>query len=200
MNCRKVTHLLSAYLDGELQGVESLQIRDHLRQCDECTVEYKDLLSMKRMLGRLKIQESVCDMPASILQNIRVDTELRSQNDPLLQIHRYFHRSKLESPAVQKLGLCVSLAVLIAVGFTHMQSSNTNDLRVVGEWDHSIPPASDFTSRENYPIANKFVPAAIGMSSGQNIMPQETFSSYSNVYRSPRQKTSTVVYDLISQH
>ena len=74
MNCRKVTHLLSAYMDGELPGVESLQIRDHLSMCSECASEYDDLLSMKRLVGRLKVQEPVGEIAAEILQSIRIES------------------------------------------------------------------------------------------------------------------------------
>ena len=47
MNCRKVSHLLSAYMDGELAGVENLQIRQHLSNCDDCNDEYEELLGTK---------------------------------------------------------------------------------------------------------------------------------------------------------
>lgn len=43
--------MLSAYMDGELQGVEHGQVRSHLNACERCTVEYEDLLSIKRALS-----------------------------------------------------------------------------------------------------------------------------------------------------
>lgn len=53
MNCRKTSNLLSAYIDGELAGVELLQIRQHLRVCGTCSDEHDTLLSTKRLLSTL---------------------------------------------------------------------------------------------------------------------------------------------------
>ena len=71
MNCRKVNHLISAYIDGELAGVEVQAIRQHLRQCAECNDEYEGLLQTKRMLARLKVQPPPPNLQGRILENIR---------------------------------------------------------------------------------------------------------------------------------
>lgn len=55
MNCRKTASLLSAYMDGELPGVEQLQIREHLKHCTCCNEEYESLLYTKRVLARLSV-------------------------------------------------------------------------------------------------------------------------------------------------
>src|SRR5258706_13132934 len=55
VNCRKTASLLSAYMDGELPGVEQLQIREHLKQCSSCNEEYESLLYTKRVLARLSL-------------------------------------------------------------------------------------------------------------------------------------------------
>ena len=36
MNCRCAQNLLSAYVDGELAGVEMLRLREHLGVCPAC--------------------------------------------------------------------------------------------------------------------------------------------------------------------
>ena len=51
MNCHKVQSLASAYIDGELAGVEMLTVRRHLNECTDCSGEYESLLKMKRMFG-----------------------------------------------------------------------------------------------------------------------------------------------------
>jgi anti-sigma factor RsiW len=53
MNCGRVSNQLSAYIDRELTGMEMLQIRSHLSDCDRCRAEYEALSRMKMMLGRL---------------------------------------------------------------------------------------------------------------------------------------------------
>lgn len=66
MNCRKVTQLLSAYMDGELRGVEQRQIFEHLTRCAECNQEYESFLQMKRMLGCMRTQQPSRDLQARI--------------------------------------------------------------------------------------------------------------------------------------
>src|SRR5450432_4196251 len=57
VNCRKVSHFLSAYIDGELPGVEHRLIHEHLTRCEECRAEQEGLLYTKRMVSRLRLKE-----------------------------------------------------------------------------------------------------------------------------------------------
>lgn len=73
MNCRKVNNLLSAYIDGELAGVEQLQIRQHLRDCCECNYEHESLLLTKRMLSSLNLVDPAPGLEEKILGTIHGD-------------------------------------------------------------------------------------------------------------------------------
>ena len=53
MNCRCVQSKLSAYCDGELRGVESLQVRDHLSRCEVCMAELEVLREVTSYLQQL---------------------------------------------------------------------------------------------------------------------------------------------------
>ncbi len=53
MNCRCVQSKLSAYCDGELRGVESLQVRDHLSRCEVCMAELEALREVTSHLQQL---------------------------------------------------------------------------------------------------------------------------------------------------
>jgi len=66
VNCRKVNQLLSAYMDGELRGVEQRQVFEHLARCAECDQEYESILQMKRMLGCMRTQHPSADLQARI--------------------------------------------------------------------------------------------------------------------------------------
>lgn len=55
MNCRYVQSRLSAYLDAELSGTEQQQIRSHLEQCIECSLELESLRQTKRILRQIPI-------------------------------------------------------------------------------------------------------------------------------------------------
>ncbi len=78
MNCRKVTHLLSAYIDGELQGVEHRQIHEHLAGCSECMQEHRGLVQMKRMLASLRMREPSADLPQRILSHVHTQQTFRA--------------------------------------------------------------------------------------------------------------------------
>lgn len=51
MNCKRVESQLSAFLDGELPGVEMLEIRRHLGRCGACAAEVDSLRALKDLLG-----------------------------------------------------------------------------------------------------------------------------------------------------
>ncbi len=76
MNCRKVSHLLSAYMDSELPGVEHRQIHEHLARCGECQLEYRTLLKTKRLISALRVQEPSEQLPAAILERLRAERDL----------------------------------------------------------------------------------------------------------------------------
>ena len=75
MNCRKTASLLSAYMDGELPGVEQLQIREHLKHCACCNEEYESLLYTKRVLARLSVANPRNCLEDRILNRLSEEAE-----------------------------------------------------------------------------------------------------------------------------
>ena len=57
MNCRHVTRNVSAYLDGELTGVEMLEIRRHIMDCADCHAEFETIRMTKALVSRLSTAE-----------------------------------------------------------------------------------------------------------------------------------------------
>lgn len=55
MNCRYVQSRLSAYIDVELSGAEQQQIRSHLEQCIECSLELESLRRTKHILRQMPV-------------------------------------------------------------------------------------------------------------------------------------------------
>lgn len=78
MNCRKVNSLLSAYMDGELAGVEQLQIRSHLRDCRCCSDEYESLLLTKRMISGASLKAPRSCLEDRILDRINDEKDAGS--------------------------------------------------------------------------------------------------------------------------
>lgn len=56
MNCRRVSSLLSAYLDAELTGAEMLEVRAHLEACRACRAEHESLQQTKHLLASLALR------------------------------------------------------------------------------------------------------------------------------------------------
>lgn len=73
MNCRKANNLISAYIDGELSGVEHIMVREHLDQCADCREEYDTLVSMKRTLASIKMQAPRTELPSQIMARIHAE-------------------------------------------------------------------------------------------------------------------------------
>lgn len=112
MNCRRVSSLVSAYIDGELTGVEMLEIRDHLGGCRSCTEQYETLRSTKQLLARLQYAQPRAGLAESIclrLDEIRVPAYQRV-------LHRVlgFGHSRLKPVAVACTAMGVGLVVLMA--------------------------------------------------------------------------------------
>ncbi len=72
MNCRRVVSLMSAYVDGELTGVEMLDIRRHLAECSECEEEYEAVLLTKQAVSRLISVAPREEFVAMLMSNLNV--------------------------------------------------------------------------------------------------------------------------------
>lgn len=66
MNCRRVSNLISAYMDGELTGVEMLEIRRHLDDCGQCALQYESLRYTKQLLSKLRYAEPRAGLVSTI--------------------------------------------------------------------------------------------------------------------------------------
>lgn len=49
--------LLSGYLDGELNSDQNTLIKEHLKTCQECREEYKELKKTQEVLGTMNINK-----------------------------------------------------------------------------------------------------------------------------------------------
>ncbi|HEY0868666.1 MAG TPA: zf-HC2 domain-containing protein, partial [Fimbriimonas sp.] len=73
MTCRNIQPLLSAYLDRELGGDEMLDIRSHLRDCEECRFELENLVNLKRLLTGLEAPETPAGFEERLLATVIQD-------------------------------------------------------------------------------------------------------------------------------
>ena len=77
MNCKSVQTYLSAYLDGELGGQESLELRDHLGQCSHCQAEEQQLRKLKQLLRGLPQYQPSTDFEDRLVANVFAKAERR---------------------------------------------------------------------------------------------------------------------------
>ena len=170
MNCRKVSHLLSAYMDGELPGVEHRQIHEHLGQCPDCAQEYRGLLQMKRLLAGMRVREAQTDLPVRIIQQVHAqDTGSRTQagSSWLDSIARLLTS---QNPRPQALALAASFAI---VGIVYASYAIDRSEQIV--W-HATTPA-EIARLQPAPVSDPYVtpltPAMAGTQVGSNIFPME---------------------------
>jgi len=112
MNCRRVSSLISAYIDGELTGIEMLEIRRHLESCRSCTLQYESLRLTKQLLSRLAYAEpraGLADRICKRLDEVAVPQHLRLWH----KILDYGHR-KLTPVAAGCAALGAILAFLVS--------------------------------------------------------------------------------------
>jgi hypothetical protein len=180
-------------MDGELPGVESLQIRNHLTMCSECASEYDDLLSMKRLVGRLKIQEPVSEIATEILQSIRIETDLLAERSPAARFREFTNSIRAAFATPSTLGLGFGVAAVAALLYS--QSISGNEVHVVGEWDHTVPTTSEFTSGVRYPNSDRFIsPVFRSGGSGSGVEAVSFGSGFQDLRQAPPQFGSTDGY------
>ena len=106
MNCQRVNSLLSAYIDGELTGVEMIEIRRHLDGCRGCRDELDDLRAVKRLVGRVQPAQPSADLPGRICASL-------DQVQPYSLLGAW---SALWQPAFRKLSPAVVAVTVVFLG------------------------------------------------------------------------------------
>lgn len=114
MNCRRVSNLISAYVDGELTGAEMLEIRRHLSDCRECSEEYELVRGVKSAVSRLRTVSAPEHLAASIVARLD-DISVPPYQKALNRLFGFASR-KL-SPVAAALAVSgVALAILASGG------------------------------------------------------------------------------------
>jgi hypothetical protein len=136
MNCRRVSSLISAYIDGELTGVEMLEIRDHLKSCRSCTLQYESLRYTKQLLSHLAYAQprvGLAQRICSQLEVVHVPAYQRFLNRVLS-----LSRSRLTPVAV---GCAAIGAVLVVLVSSPVTESNLT----------SLPKQNSYVSSDQLP-------------------------------------------------
>lgn len=121
MNCRKVNHFLSAYIDGELPGVEHRQIHEHLSRCSECAEEYQALLHMKRLLAGMRVRQPQNDLSQHILSQIHQSETPRPTLPTWLDLALDWLRTPIPAPY---LAIGATMAIVGALSLSRAINSH----------------------------------------------------------------------------
>lgn len=124
MNCHRVTSLISAYVDGELAGVEMLEIRRHLSGCADCAQEYEELRMMKLAIARLGSVAPREDFAASLM--MRLDDVYVSPHHRVFNSMVRFLHEKLSPVAAALAASGLALVLLSAGGVENVSPVENN--------------------------------------------------------------------------
>jgi len=138
VNCRKVNSLLSAYMDGELPGVEQLQIRRHLDQCPACSEEYQSLVVTKRLIAGLRMQEPRPGFDQQILNRIAAEAHTPA---PRFDLKGWWLFLNEPQRTRVRLGAFCAAFALVAIIFAGLPSGTTQT------------PSTAFSSVQGAPVS-----------------------------------------------
>jgi len=154
MNCQDVRHLLSAYADGELDLVHSLQVEEHLGSCPGCAGAEKNLRSLHTALAGPSLRYAA---PAALRAQIHASLDEAppsGANRPAVASREPWLRPvALAAGFLVMIGVGATLGILLSRGRTangrfedwvvagHVRSLQVNHLTdVVSSDRHTVKP------------------------------------------------------------
>jgi hypothetical protein len=110
MECKKITELLSGYIDGELSGAQAESVEAHLAGCADCRRAHEE---MSRLVGLMRDMDTI-DEPADLIQNVRG----RLASPPTLweRLRGWFSIPAVRIPAAATVLAAILLVVLYVPG------------------------------------------------------------------------------------
>lgn len=158
MNCRKVNQLLSAYMDGELCGIEQRQVFEHLARCPECDEEYQSFLQMKRMLGCMRTQQPSPDLQARISYAVTwEETQSANRKPAMLWMRMRMQAQDLfSSPQGWGLGAVAVLGLYAIVHHLPVANANTAQSTIV--WQTTPNVVTELTPGLSPSASERFAP------------------------------------------
>jgi anti-sigma factor RsiW len=135
VNCRNVLHLLSAYMDGELRGVEHRLVHQHLSNCMECEAEYQDLLRTKRLLGRMALQQPRLELPDLILNQVEEEERRSIERQAGSWLNRLQGALRGTLPSPHSLLVGTGLGVALAFVLAYQVEAEPAEDRDIIVWD-----------------------------------------------------------------
>jgi hypothetical protein len=120
MSCRHFQRLLHLNRTGEISAREADELRDHLRLCEKCSLEYRRIQRADEFLDRLRAYSPVPKSPealtAGILHRVRAETSLPRQTDLMSRTLDFFLIPAVRYAAVACIFAVVSTLMIQLIG------------------------------------------------------------------------------------
>lgn len=148
MNCEETRHLLDAYLDGELDLVRNLEIEQHLSECNECPIIYRN-----RQTLRTAMTDETFYFSAPTSLHRRIQRSLRDAEKSSLRLP--FQRWMIAAAALFIVGIALGVVwktpiqsseerLASEVLSSHLRSLMANHLEDIASTDqHTVKPWFD---------------------------------------------------------
>jgi anti-sigma factor RsiW len=154
MNCQDVQQLLSAYADGELDLVHSLQVEEHLGSCPACAQSEKNLRSLHTALAAPSLRYAA---PAALRAQIHASLDeaalVTAGKRPGASREAWLRPVALAAGFLVMIGVGATLGILLSLGRSangriedwvvagHVRSLQVNHLTdVVSSDRHTVKP------------------------------------------------------------
>ncbi len=166
MNCRRISSLISAYIDGELTGEEMLEIRRHLHDCGSCQEQYESLRDTKQAIAHLAYAEprsGLAERISALLGEVQIPGYQRVLNGI-----RVYTKSRLTPVAAG----CAAFGVAIMLLVFHAPSEEYS----VADYSVDYPPA--VAAQTEYASPYPLMSVPLNRGTVHSIVPEPTHSEW----------------------
>lgn len=87
-NCKKISMLLSASIDGELNSAEETTVKNHLKECGVCSQEYRNFKKLDSLLVKTRVPDQPPFFETRLLNRIREEEASMSILDEIGYLNR----------------------------------------------------------------------------------------------------------------
>jgi hypothetical protein len=116
MQCKKVIHLFSPFVDGELMIEEEDRIEQHLDGCPQCRTEYTKLRNMMSLMGQLPEEDPGEEFSRQVMRRIRTADKKSLLEDSIPWRERLAQWFALQAAPRPIFGMAATLVLGIVVG------------------------------------------------------------------------------------
>ena len=79
MNCTRFYECISLYIDNELNDIEMESFEKHLKECENCRVEYEEMLLITNLLKDVEEVELPEDYEKNLRQKLEVVEQVKKK-------------------------------------------------------------------------------------------------------------------------